>query len=119
MLKPLAKSLKESLSKPSTIEFPEERQALTDNYRGVHKLDMATCISCSACEKICPNKCIEMVDVETDKGAKKMPEIHLDRCLFCALCEEICPTDCLTLTKNYDFEHYDRRSYILRPEDQK
>jgi formate hydrogenlyase subunit 6/NADH:ubiquinone oxidoreductase subunit I len=59
-----------------------------------------------------------MVEIETERGTKKMPEIHLDRCLFCALCEEVCPTKCLSLTKNYDFERYDRREYILRPEEQ-
>lgn len=119
MLKPIAKSIGEALKGPSTLEFPEEKEGLADNYRGIHKLDMPTCISCSACERICPNKCIEMVEVDTDKGIKKMPEIHLERCLFCALCEEICPPECLTLTKSYDFERYDRREYTLRPEDQK
>jgi NADH-quinone oxidoreductase subunit I len=119
VIEPILKSVSASFQKPSTIEFPEERERQPDNYRGLHKLDMSTCISCSACSMICPNKCIEMVDTETPRGTKKMPEIHVDRCLFCDLCEEVCPTDCLILTKNYDFERYDRREYLLRPEDLK
>ncbi len=105
------------LAKPATLEFPERREELTDNYRGIHKLDIKTCISCAACARICPNQTIDMVDIETEKGTKKMPLVNLERCLFCALCEEVCPTKCLILTKDYSFEAYDRREYIKRPED--
>jgi NADH-quinone oxidoreductase chain I len=119
MIKPLANVFKESLNPPATLEYPENREAVTDNYRGVHKLDMKTCVSCAACARICPNQTIEMVDTETDKGTKKMPQINLERCLFCALCEEVCPTECLILTKDYDFERFDRREFIKRPEDLK
>ena len=114
---PLIKVAKQILAKPTTLQYPEEREQLTDNYRGIHKLDMKTCISCSACAKICPNQTITMVDTETDKGTKKMPEINLERCLFCALCEEVCPPHCLILTKDYKLEAYDRREYIKRPEE--
>ncbi|MGI0133603.1 MAG: 4Fe-4S dicluster domain-containing protein [Candidatus Micrarchaeaceae archaeon] len=114
---PVIKVARELLKRPSTTEFPEQREEIVDNYRGVHKLDMKTCISCSACARICPNDTITMVDTETEKGTKIMPEINLERCLFCALCEEVCPTDCLILTKDYDFERYDRREFIKRPEE--
>ena len=113
-IKEVAKALAE---KPSTLQYPEERDPLTDNYRGIHKLDMSTCISCAACFRICPNQTITMVDVDTAKGVKKMPEVNVERCLFCMLCEEVCPPKCLVLTKSYDTERYDRREYILRPED--
>ncbi len=113
------KVIRSMLEKPSTLEYPEERESLADNYRGKHKLDMKTCISCSACALICPNKTIEMTDTETDKGTKRMPLVNLERCLFCGLCEEVCPTKCLVLTKNYDFGGYDRREFALRPEDLK
>ena len=116
VIKPIAKVAKELLLKPSTLEFPEKKEQLADSYRGIHKLDMETCISCSACARICPTQTITMVDAETDRGTKKMPEINLERCLFCALCEEVCPTGCLVLTKNYDLEAYDRRDFIKRPE---
>jgi formate hydrogenlyase subunit 6/NADH:ubiquinone oxidoreductase subunit I len=106
--------------RPATLEFPENREAITDNYRGIHKLDMNTCIECSACARICPNQTIVMVEVDVPSkpsGKGIMPEINLERCLFCALCEEVCPTKCLVLTKDYDFEKFDRRDFIKRPED--
>jgi len=116
-LKPLIKTAEESLREPFTLEFPEQKEETLDNYRGIHKLDMKTCISCSACARICPNQTIQMVETETDHGPKVMPEINLERCLFCALCEEVCPTDCLILTKDYNFERFDRRDFIKRPEE--
>ncbi len=119
ILKSLTKSGKEALKEPFTLQFPEEREVLTDNYRGIHKLDIETCISCAACARICPNQCIDMVDTFTDRGSKKMPEIHLERCLFCADCEEVCPTHCLVLTKDTSMDVYDRRDLIKRPEDLK
>ena len=119
VFKPVAKVAREALRHPATLEYPEEREAVTDNYRGIHKLDMKTCISCSACARICPNQTIDMVSVDTERGPKLMPEINFERCLFCALCEEVCPTECLILTKDYNFEKFDRREYINRPEDLK
>jgi NADH-quinone oxidoreductase chain I len=119
MLKSLAKTVEQAVKKPHVMKFPEQKEALPDNYRGVHKLDIKTCISCAACQRICPNQTIEMIDTETEHGTKKMPLINLERCLFCALCEEVCPTFCLVLTKDYNFEAYDRREYIKRPEDLK
>ncbi|MDE1810448.1 MAG: 4Fe-4S dicluster domain-containing protein [Candidatus Micrarchaeota archaeon] len=115
--KPIIEVLKQIVSKPYTMEYPENRESLTDNYRGIEKLDMKTCISCSACARICPNNTITMVDVDTDKGTKVMPEINIERCLFCGLCEEVCPPKCLVLTKSYDYEKYDRREFVKRPEE--
>src|SRR5271157_2033053 len=114
---PIVKVVKQMFEEPSTLQFPNQKEELADNYRGLHKLDMKTCISCSACARICPNQTINMVDTETEKGTKLMPEINLERCLFCGLCAEVCPTGCLTLTKNCDFERYDRRGFIKRPEE--
>lgn len=116
-VKPLVEVAKNLTRKPATLEFPERKEQLADNYRGMHKLDMKTCISCSACARVCPTQTITMIDTETDHGTKKMPEINLERCLFCALCEEVCPTGCLVLTKDCDFEKYDRRDFIKRPEE--
>jgi len=116
-IKPITRVLKELSTKPSTLEFPRQKERLADNYRGTHKLDIQTCISCSACAKICPTATIKMVDTETERGTKRMPEINLGRCMFCGLCEEVCPTHCLVLTKDYDFERCDRREFIKRPEE--
>lgn len=118
MIEPLVESVKALGRKRFTTEYPEHRESLPDNYRGMLKLDIETCISCAACERICPNKTITMVDIITDKGVKKMPQIGIERCLFCALCEEVCPPKCLTLGKETDiYETYDKRTLMKRPEE--
>ncbi|MGC8585934.1 MAG: NuoI/complex I 23 kDa subunit family protein [Candidatus Micrarchaeia archaeon] len=119
VLKPILKTIVEAAKKPATVQFPDQKERIADNYRGIHKLDIDTCISCGACARICPNQTITMVEIETSRGTKQMPQINLERCLFCALCEEVCPTKCLVLTKDYDFESYDRREFIKRPEELK
>ncbi len=117
VLEPFAKTTKALFEKRFTVEYPEERERTPDSYRGRLRLDMETCISCRACALICPNKTIEMVEVETDKGKKLMPQVNMARCLFCGLCEEVCPPKCLTLTKSYDLDAYDRRELVKRPEE--
>ncbi len=116
-LNSIARAIAQVFKKPGTLEFPEKRERLTDNFRGMLKLDIKTCISCSACALICPNKTIEMVDIETDRGTKKMPQLYMERCMFCGECEEVCPTKCLILTKGYDFERFDKREFVIRPEE--
>lgn len=117
ILSSLFKSIKALGENRFTVEYPEERESLPDSYRGMLRLDIETCISCSACERICPNKTITMVEIITEKGTKIMPQIGIERCLFCAMCSEVCPPKCLTLTKNYDFETTDKRTLIKRPEE--
>ena len=91
IIEPLVRSLKGLSEKGGSLDFPEERESLDDNERGMLRLDMSTCVSCSACEKICPNKTIKMVGVPSAKGGAKMPQVGLDRCMFCGLCEEVAP----------------------------
>ncbi len=118
MIEPVIETIKAIGKKRFTVEFPEEKESLPDNYRSMFKLDIETCISCSACARICPNDTITMVGIITDKGEKVMPQIGIERCLFCALCAEVCPPKCLTLTKNFEvLDVYDKRELIKRPEE--
>jgi len=115
--KPIVEAVRGMGEKKFTVEFPERKESFDDRERCMLRLDMDTCISCTACEKICPNKTISMVEVETEHGTKAMPQVGMERCMFCGLCEEVCPTKCLVLTKGYAFEAYDRREFVKRPEE--
>ncbi len=117
-IKKIGVALKILTNKRATVEYPENKEILPDNYRGMLRLDIDTCISCGACARICPNSTITMVDRDTDRGIKKYPEVNLERCFFCGLCEEVCPPKCLVLTKSYtEVVSFDRREFIKEPEE--
>lgn len=46
------------------------------------------CLGCTACEQICPKKCITM---KQDKEGFYYPEIKKDECINCNLCNKTCP----------------------------
>lgn len=50
--------------------------------------DKTQCCGCSACEQICPKKCIRMV---SDSEGFSYPIVDIDNCINCGLCEKVCP----------------------------
>jgi formate hydrogenlyase subunit 6/NADH:ubiquinone oxidoreductase subunit I len=117
-VEPLARNIRNPADKSATSETPRGEEQVESIERSRLMLDMETCISCYACERICPSKAIEMEEVAVPaKGMVKMPAVGMDRCMLCGFCEEVCPTGCLTLTKGYGFEVYDKRSLIKMPEE--
>jgi len=119
------RQLFKSLIRPSTIVYPFERLEkpkeeyfkakgdIWSRYRGLIALNLPTCISCGACARACPNKCLTMTKVENNPDSKTKthmhPSIDFGRCLFCELCVQACPvTDCLDMTNIYDVTTYTR-----------
>lgn len=60
------------------------------------------CTACSACENVCPKKCITMVD---DEYGEPHPVINLEQCIECNLCRKVCPNNA-SLLFNYPQECY-------------
>jgi formate hydrogenlyase subunit 6/NADH:ubiquinone oxidoreductase subunit I len=88
---------------------------ISPNFRGLIGLNAINCTGCKACARICPNKCIEMVEVdsvpphwvEKQKGREKPrpllhPQIFIGRCLYCGFCVESCNFDALHHTPGFD-----------------
>ena len=48
----------------------------------------SSCCGCTACEAICPKKCITMV---ADSDGCLYPEVNTETCIDCHLCEKVCP----------------------------
>ncbi len=133
-----AKQFARSLWRPSTIvypmrerlEDPEMRKKVRvesgqpigvgeiwDNYRGVHALNLKTCISCNLCAFSCPDTCIEMVPVDTGDGkTKRCPQIDYGKCSFCGFCSDACPEGCLTMTPNYTITTSSRANMVYSPQ---
>lgn len=61
------------------------------------------CCGCNACENVCPNKSIIMVE---DMEGFKYPKINLHTCTNCNLCERVCPVLACSKKKIDEFDIY-------------
>jgi NADH-quinone oxidoreductase subunit I len=89
-----------------TIEYPEEKFAYPERFRGLHRLTLredstVRCVACMCCPTVCPAHCITIIPAEVDnKGVEKRPavfEIDELRCVVCGLCVEACPCDAIRM----------------------
>lgn len=102
-----------------TLQYPHEHLPLPDVGRYQLHNEMADCIVCDKCAKICPVDCIEIEPIKatgiagyaSDGSAIRLYaakfDIDMAKCCFCGLCTTVCPTECLTMTKEYDFSTFD------------
>jgi NADH-quinone oxidoreductase chain I len=106
-------TIKHIYRKPVTLQYPEERQVLSDRFRGFVHNDMTTCDSCNICAKLCPVDCIY---IESEgKGKERMMTryaIDYNKCIWCSMCTENCHTGSITMSHDYDHSVYDRRSLV-------
>ena len=118
----IPKIFRNLFSKRMTVRFPHESIPIPDGYRGEQEYDIDKCISCGLCERICPNRAIEMVDAPEDHKEdypKRYPRIDLGKCCFCGLCQDICPTGAITLSKNFFLSTFDKSTTIKDPFEKK
>ncbi|MBM3287162.1 MAG: NADH-quinone oxidoreductase subunit I [Candidatus Eisenbacteria bacterium] len=115
-----------AFTKPTTLEYPDQRWTLPDRYRGILHNRIEDCIGCLACARACPVDCIHIEISKRDKeeygltsdGTKItqwIPRFDIDMalCMVCGLCTEVCPTCCLTMTKEYELAVTDKRRMYL------
>ena len=101
-------------SKPTTVQYPDEKLPTDERYRGIHYLEQDLCICCDACAKACPIDCIEM---EAERHGKELEwakfDLDYQKCMFCELCVYPCPKDCIHMGKEYAFVVEDRGELVL------
>lgn len=98
------------------FEYPELPVPVAARYRGFHRFDLTTCISCDQCAKACPVDCIYIGKerVEGSKGFKITGyTIDYSKCMFCALCVEPCPVDCIFMGATHDLSCYSRDGCVV------
>jgi len=88
-----------------TVQYPEQRAAYPETFRGRHRLtlkadDTANCTACFLCAVACPAECIYIEAGENETAIEKYAvryEIDTLRCIYCGLCVEACPCDAIRM----------------------
>lgn len=114
ILKGMALTFKMMLSKPVTIQYPEEKRKIYPGFRGKHafvrdqKTGRQKCIMCMKCVNICPSQCISLKKGrdENNKPFLESYDIEALRCIYCGYCVEVCPVCALVLTEEYGYCSY-------------
>ena len=115
--------LKSSVAASASIQYPNERRAYPDRFRGRHRLTLHTdgsvrCTSCFLCATACPARCIYIEAAEHDDPTiEKFPrryEIDTLLCIYCGYCVEACPVDAIRMDTGIHPEVYppDPRLFI-------
>ncbi|OPY33052.1 MAG: F(420)H(2) dehydrogenase subunit I [Methanomassiliicoccales archaeon PtaU1.Bin124] len=105
-----------TVHRPNTIQYPFEKLVKPDCYRGRPGIVLEKCIACSKCVRICPNRCIEMVPIESATlGKVKRPQVNVARCMMCGYCAEVCPTNAMIVTPEFELAAYSRSELMFDP----
>lgn len=119
LVKGLVITLKNCLIPAITLQYPTQKQPMSDAFRGLVDLHPGKCIACYLCARICPTACLALSHKQEDK--KKLPETfkyNVELCCFCGLCSQVCPTAAIYMNKIYEISVYDRdklRINLLNP----
>ena len=97
--------------KPVTVIYPKERVQIK-RFKGPisfvkdAKSSDHLCISCNACIKVCPSRCMSLVAKKSAADGKRVLtdfKVNYMLCSLCSLCIDVCPTDAL----KHDDPRYD------------
>jgi NADH-quinone oxidoreductase subunit I len=112
-----------------TVQYPEERNPLPENYRNFPFLIYDTndpeaglrCVACKICEKECPPQCIYIIKSEDKKPdymgkAQFYPavfDIDISVCMSCQICVEVCPFEAIKMDKDFELSKRERFEALL------
>ncbi len=127
ILKGLATTLSTFTRRPVTIQYPDEKHALSERQRSFPVLtwdfdhDEPFCTGCNICVRNCPVDCMTATMQDNPKhpegtsDRRKIVEkfwIDYARCMRCNICIEVCPFEAISMDNTWEgHEHsaYDRR----------
>jgi NADH-quinone oxidoreductase subunit I len=122
-------TLKAVVSKPVTVQYPEEPSAVYPRFRARHELrryenGLERCIGCMLCEAACPTGAIHVEAAENDPAHPVSPgeryakvwEVNLMRCVFCGDCETACPVEAVVLGHDFELAQYSRDGLLWTKE---
>jgi NADH-quinone oxidoreductase subunit I len=116
-----------------TVQYPEERSPLPENYRNFPFLIYDTedpeaglrCVACKICEKECPPQCIYIIKSENKKpdymGKPQFYpavfDIDISVCMSCQICVEVCPFEAIKMDKVFELSTRERFDALLLRKD--
>lgn len=110
-----------TFKEPITKEYPQDVPHIAPLFRGRLALTVNPetgdhlCISCRQCERVCPDKCIEITSQKSaETGKLELIDFKIDHglCMFCGLCTEVCPTLCIINTNDFELSEYSREALV-------
>ncbi len=101
-----------------TIQYPEQKRKITENFRFLPMLvyeetkDSPRCTACGICARVCPPQCI-WIQRATDEKGRPRPRpagfwIDATICMSCGFCAEFCPFDAIKMNQEHETVATDR-----------
>jgi NADH-quinone oxidoreductase subunit I len=101
-----------------TIQYPEQKRKITENFRFIPMLvyeeskDDPRCTACGICARVCPPQCI-WIQRATDEKGRPMAQpagfwIDATICMSCGFCAEFCPFDAIKMNQDHESVHTNR-----------
>ena len=123
-LKPFWVTFRYLFTRPTTIQYPEQKRTPYPRYRARMVLTRdpdgeERCVACHLCSAACPVDCISMQAAEREDGRRYAAwfRINFARCIFCGLCAEACPTLAIQMSPDYEICKRDPLSLVYEKED--
>lgn len=101
-----------------TIQYPEQKRQIAENFRFIPMLvyeesqDEPRCTACGICARVCPPQCI-WIQRATDAKGRPTPRpsgfwIDATICMSCGYCAEYCPFDAIKMNQEHEIATDDR-----------
>lgn len=107
--------LKHMFKKPVTIEYPEVKPKLNDNFRGQHIFNASKCTTCGSCVRVCPADAITLEKDKAENGKMSLKNYTIDynKCIFCGNCAFYCPTGAVSMGKTFELASDNKADLFL------
>ncbi|MRR55766.1 MAG: NADH-quinone oxidoreductase subunit I [Deltaproteobacteria bacterium] len=115
-------TLRQTLRRPVTLNYPYESLQMTERFRGHVDLipneetGEPNCVVCMACQKACPSNCIQVEGVKPEGAKRRFPTLFLldfTTCSLCGLCVESCKFNALKYSREYNLASLRKEDYQM------
>lgn len=115
-------TLRQTLRRPVTLNYPYESLRMTERFRGhvdlipSEETGEPNCIVCMACQKACPSNCIQVEGEKPEGATRRFPTLFLldfTTCSLCGLCVESCKFNALKYSSDYNLVSLRKEDYQM------